>query len=271
MVTRSDEHFGVVAIARRALSARPEPLFGSLTVVLLLAAWEAAAAYGWVNAIFVSRPSAIAQALVGYMGSENFLSDAAHSGRAFLGGLGLSVLVGIVVGSLMGWYPWIRYALDYVVSMAYSAPRIALIPVLILWFGIGIKTEVAVIFLISVFPVVINTVSGIRTVDDDLIELARSLHVRRMQMFVRILLPAAVPSILAGVRIAIGTSLIGLVVAEFLAATQGIGHAINDAASNFQPAMVFAGVVLITVVGLVLTEILKRVEAHFDRWRLRSD
>ncbi|MFI6350981.1 ABC transporter permease [Streptomyces sp. NPDC050560] len=243
------------------------PLTGVATIVVVLVVWEISSRTGAVDPAFASRPTKVAPAVWDYVTSSQFATDGKHSGTAFLFGLLLSVAVGVVLGILMGWFRWVHRALDYSVSLAYAAPRIALVPILVLWFGIGTQTEVYVIFLMSVFPVLINTISGIRTVAPELIELARAFNARPWQLLWTVLLPSSLPSILAGVRIAIGTSLIGMVVAEFLASTSGVGYMINSAASNFQPDQVFAGVVIVTVVGLLLSELLKWVESRAERWR----
>lgn len=245
-----------------------EPVLGIGTILVLLGVWETAGHFEWVDVMFLSRPSDVVPALLTYIGSDNFIEDVLYTGSAFTGGLAASLAIGIPVGALMGRFKWIRHCLDYLISIFYATPRIALVPIIVLAFGIGRTTSIVIVTIMAIFPVLINTTAGIRSVDADLLELARSLRVGQLQLFRWILLPAALPSILAGVRLAIGLSLIGIIVAEFLASTQGLGYNIALAANQFDAATVFAGVTLVAAIGVGLTEAAKRLERHFDRWRL---
>jgi NitT/TauT family transport system permease protein len=244
-----------------------KPALGSLTVVVLLGAWQLCADTRIVDPAFVSSPSAIARAGVAYVSSAQFGRDAAASGLDFAIGFAFAVVVGILIGFAMGWFRLVSYALDYVVSLAYSAPRIALVPVLIVWFGIGARSEIVTIFTMAVFPMIINTATGVRTVDRNLVELARSFNARPLHMFRTIILPATVPHMISGVRLAIGVGLVGVVVAEFTAASVGIGYMMQNAANSFQTAQLFVGLVIISLAGLLLTQLARRLERHFDRWR----
>ena len=244
------------------------PLLGTGSVVAILLAWQFSADSGLVDPAFSSRPTDVARRLLDYVVTAQFRADAWASGSAFLLGLAFAIVTGILLGTAIGWFRWVRFALDPLVVVAYSAPRIALVPIIILWFGIGFKSAVFLVALLAVFPILINTSVGIRTIDADYLELARSLCMSRRQVFRLILLPAAVPSIVSGMRLAVGLGLIGIVVAEFLAGTEGVGYRMNEAASLYQSDLVFAGLVIITCVGLFLTTLLKMVEQHFDRWRI---
>lgn len=244
-----------------------KPILGGLTVVVVLGAWQLCADTGIVDPAFVSSPSAVARSGAAYVTSAQFGRDAAASGTDFLIGFGLAVVVGIIVGFAMGWFRLVSYSLDYLVSLAYSAPRIALVPVLLVWFGIGARSEIATVFLMAVFPMIINTATGVRTVDRTLVELARSFSARPLRIFRTIVLPATVPHMLSGVRLAIGVGLIGVVVAEFTAASVGVGYMMETAANSFQTARVFVGLVIISLAGLALTQLARRVEQRFDRWR----
>lgn len=250
------------------VSGHPKPVLGGLTVVVVVGAWQLFAAMHIVNPAFVSSPSQIARSAGAYVTSSKFGQDLAASGTDFLIGFALAVVVGIVVGFAVGWFRYVSYALDYLISLAYSAPRIALVPVLIVWFGIGARAEVATIFLMAVFPMIINTATGVRTVDRTLVELARSFDASPMTVLRTVVFPAAVPQMLSGVRLAIGVGLIGVVVAEFTAASKGIGYMMETSANDFQTARVFVGLVIISLAGLILTELARRVEQHFDRWRM---
>ncbi|HLI15840.1 MAG TPA: ABC transporter permease [Acidimicrobiales bacterium] len=242
-------------------------LLGLASIVVVIAAWQVCSDLGVVNPLFASSPSLVARAGYHYVTSAAFGRDIGATGLAFAIGFALSVVAGVVIGFAIGWYRRVNYALDYLISFAYAAPRIALIPIIIVWFGIGVKASVAIVFLLAVFPVLVNTANGVRTVDPTLVEMARSLGVSRWDMFRTVLLPAAVPSIMTGIRLSVGLGLVGVIVAEFLASTAGIGYMMSNAASNYDTTKVFVGLVIMSVLGVVLTELFKRIEHYFDRWR----
>lgn len=242
-------------------------ILGSSCLVLVLVAWQVLSDTKVVNPLFVSSPTEVAKALVDYVTDERFVTDAKATGFTFLIGLGLSIAVGTVLGLAMGWSKRVGYFFNYFVSIVYASPRIALVPVLILWFGIGRETGIAMVVLMSVFPMVINTMTGVRTVDPSLVEMARSFKTSRLQMFRTVIIPAALPQMLAGVRLAIGVGLIGVVVAEFLAGTVGLGYTMQIAAQSFEAAQLFAGLVIIAGFGLIATQLLRLVERRFERWR----
>ena len=253
---------------RRSFYTRHErAILGLASIAVVIGAWQLCAQLGIVNPLFASSPSLVAIAGYHYVTSAQFADDIAATGMNYAIGLALSIGVGVVIGFAIGWYRRVNYALDYLISFAYAAPRIALIPVIIVWFGIGTKSSVVVTFLLAVFPVLVNTANGVRTVDHTLIEMARSVGVSRWGMFRSVLLPAAVPSIMTGVRLSVGLGLIGVIVAEFLASTVGIGHMMSVAASNYETSQMFVGLVIISVIGVILTELFNRLEHYFDKWR----
>ena len=246
-------------------------VLGTASIVVIVGLWQLCAVTGVVSPIYVSEPSRIVTAGVRYVGSSAFRSDAWSSGVAFSIGFALSILVGIGAGFLVGWFRLAEDLLDYLISITYAAPRIALVPVFIVWFGIGTKTEIAVIFLMGVFPIIINTITGVHTVDRTLLELATSFGSSRRKLLRTIVLPASVPHMLSGIRLAVGTCLIGVIVAEFTASNAGIGHMMENAANSFETDRVFVGLVIISMAGLLLTQLLRRIERHFEMWRVEGD
>jgi NitT/TauT family transport system permease protein len=243
------------------------PILGTLGIVLVLVAWQCSAAWHLIDTRFSSSPSLVAQSGFDYVRTAEFASDIRATGWDFVAGFVLGVVVGIAVGLLMGWYRTFNYLVDYVVTFAYAAPRVALVPLLIVWFGIGSKASIALVFLMSFFPVLVNTLSGIGTVDQNLLEMAASMNVRGWRLFRTVLLPGSVPSIMSGVRLAVGTGLVGVIVAEFTASTEGLGYMITNAASNYETPRVFVGVVIVSLIGVILSQLARQVERRFDRWR----
>lgn len=238
-------------------------------VASALALWQVAVAVGLLSPTFVSSPSRIVVAGIGYVGSQRFLIDARTSGLEFAGGFGLSVIVGIATGFAMGRCRRLASFLDPLVNFLYASPRIALAPLLILWFGIGIESKIAVIFLMSVFPIIINTMLGVHSVQEDLIDLARSLNASTWQLMRTIIVPSSIPFIVTGMRIGVGVGLIGVVVGEFVAATSGIGYTIAEAASNYQVDLVFVGLIIVGACGAILTEALRYIELKVAKWKVR--
>jgi NitT/TauT family transport system permease protein len=175
--------------------------------------------------------------------------------------------VGVPLGILLGWYHRWRALFDPFISMLYVTPRVALLPLLILWLGIGLASKIAVIFLGAVFPILINVIAGMRTIDETLLMCARSFGAKDRQIFTTLALPSCVPFMLAGLRIGVGRALVGVVVGEMVAATGGIGHMMAVAGAMFQTDRVFVGIILIAIFGYTCTSFLNRLERRFESWR----
>ncbi|MDB5794025.1 MAG: ABC-type nitrate/sulfonate/bicarbonate transport system, permease component [Noviherbaspirillum sp.] len=238
-----------------------------LGICTFLGLWELSVIIGWAKPIMVSSPSRVAVAGVDYIASDSFLVDAATSGIEFFFGFGLALVVGIALGFAMGWFRRVEYFLDPIVNFLYASPRIALVPLLVLWFGIGIESKIAIIFLMAVFPVAMNTSLAVRSVDKDLIDLARSFNASGWQLLRSVVVPSSIPLIVTGMRIGLGVALIGVVVGEFMAATAGIGHRIEQAASSFETDKVFVGLIIIGTCGVIFTETLRQIEGRLAKWK----
>ncbi len=241
----------------------------SVGVVSVLCVWEAAVDLGWGDPAQLSSPSRVARAAVVYIGTPQFSTDISTSALEFAVGFALATIVGIALGFAMGWFRRLELLLDPIVNFLYAAPRIAMTPLIVLWFGIDLASKVVVIFLMAVFPIIINTAVGVRSVDGDLRDLARSFNASNWQLLRTIVMPSSIPFIVTGLRLAIGVAFIGVVVGEFVAATAGIGFAIQQAASSFEVDRVFVGLIIIGAAGVVLTEALRRLEMRLARWKTR--
>ena len=242
-------------------------VLGTAAVIVFAIAWQMVANARIWSALFLPGPVDIAQAFGDLWKRGNLAIDVATSAQEFVVGYALAAVVGIPLGLLLGWYPRARYILDPFVTFMYATPRIVLLPLFIIWFGIGINSKIAVIFLGAFFAILINTTAGVRNLDTQLIRVARSLGGRDIQIFRTIALPGSVPFILTGMRLGVGHALIGVVVGEYVAAEHGVGQAMMIAGSTFQSAVVFAYLVIIATAGLLLTLLLQRLERHFDAWR----
>ena len=245
-----------------------EPLvIGTLSVVLALTVWQLVANARIWSVLFLPGPWDVAQAFVQLFQSDDIWLDIATSGEELAIGYGMAIVIGLLIGLLMGWYTRFQYALDPFVNFFYSTPRIVFIPIFILWLGIELQPKIAVIFLGAVFPIIINTMAGVRNTEAALLRVARSFGASDALTFRRVVLPGSVPFILTGFRLGIGHALTGLVVAEYIAAKHGVGQIIAIASQTFQTPKAFAGVVLIACTGMLLTTVLHRIENRFQSWR----
>jgi NitT/TauT family transport system permease protein len=242
-------------------------LLGAAGVVVFFAAWQVVTALHVFSPLFLPGPLAVARSFGWYVTSDEFRVDAAASAAELGVGFGLSVVVGVPLGLLVGWYRRLRNVLDPFISFFYSTPRIALLPLVIIWFGIGLWSKVAIIFLSAVFPILINAAASIRGLDPTLLRAARSYRASDLQIFRTIALPSSVPFLLAGLRLGLGHALVGVVVGEMVAAEHGIGLMMSQAGSTFQTARVFTGIVVIAGAGVVLQILLEVAERRFDSWR----
>jgi NitT/TauT family transport system permease protein len=243
-------------------------ILGSIAVALFLIAWELVGnVYQLVNPMFMSAPSLIWKAAVQLFGSGEIWNDLRVSGIEFAWGYFLSVLVGVPFGIAIGWYKKFAYTCDPFVNAMNATPRVALLPLVIIWLGIGILSKVGIIFLGAVFPLIINTRDGVKTTPHNLLTAARSFGASEWQIFRSVVIPSTVPFILTGLRLAIGRALIGVMVGELYAATAGIGFMITVAGATFQTDKVFVGVLIFAISGMVATELVDKAERRFDRWR----
>src|SRR5689334_7033960 len=199
--------------------------------------------------------------------SGEIYHDLYVSGVEFLGGYFLAAVVGIPFGIMTGWYKRMSYIFDPFVNAMNATPRVALLPLVIIWLGIGMLSKVGIIFLGAVFPLLINTRDGVKTTPANLLNAARSFGASEWQIFRNVVLPSTVPFILTGLRLAVGRALIGVMVGELYAATAGIGFMITVAGATFQTDKVFVGVLIFAIAGMAATEVIDRYEHRFDKWR----
>ncbi len=241
-------------------------LLGLGTMLLFLVLWEVLPALGILSPFFTSSPSRIIQAGQ-WLFAHGLWNDIRVSLIEFVSGFTLAVIVGIPLGLLLGWYQKLNAMFDPFVTIFNTVPRVALMPLLILWLGIGMVSKVAVVFLGAVFPILINVMSGMKTIDPTLLKCAHSFGANDRQIFTSIALPNSVPFLIAGMRLGVSRGLVGIVVGELIAARAGIGYMMSAAGASYQTDKVFVGVILIALWGYLLTEILRRLELHFDTWR----
>jgi NitT/TauT family transport system permease protein len=242
-------------------------LIGSAAVFVFVTVWQLAAFRRVVPELFLPGPTDIANAFGTYIARGQIWPDMWISGQELMYGFGLSIVIGLPLGILMGWYRRLNMALDPFVTFFYSIPRVALTPLLIIWFGIGINSKIAVVFLGAIFAIVINTAAGVRNLDPALIKAARSFGASDAQLFRTIVLPGSVPFILTGLRLGLGHALTGVVVGELVAAQAGVGLMMATAGATFQTSKVFVGLIIVATTGVLLTYIISKIEQRFQAWK----
>jgi ABC-type nitrate/sulfonate/bicarbonate transport system permease component len=249
-------------------SAEPERLLiGTGTLVAFLLMWEAAGRSGLVDPLFISSPSRVALAGYGLMHDRDFWNDLAVSASEFGIGYGAAAAIAVPFGLAVGLSKRLRYLLGPFIDTLNAVPRVTLLPLIIIWLGIGIWSKVAVVFLGAVIPIAISTQSGVHTSEARFIRVARSFSASRMKIFSSIVLPGTVPFIFTGLKYGAGRALLGVVVGELYAATAGLGHMIADAGNSLQTDVVFFGVVIFMGAGLIVVAVLDLLEQHFEKWR----
>src|SRR6266542_3412770 len=245
-------------------------ILGTTAVVIFLTIWELTGnTLQLINPMFMSAPSLIFKAAVQLFTSGEIWNDLYVSGIEFFWGYFLSIIFAVPFGIAIGWYKKFAYVCDPFVNAMNATPRVALLPLVIIWLGIGVLSKVGIIFLGAVFPMLINARDGVKTTPLNLINAARSFGASEWQVFKSVVFPSTLPFLLTGLRIAVGRALVGVLVGELYAATAGIGFMITVAGATFQTDKVFVGVLIFAISGIVLTGILDRIEHRFDKWRPR--
>jgi len=253
---------------RRSAFARREPLiYGTFAVVSLLALWEMCWQLGAISPLFFSGPSAVAVKFVDLSINGNLAADTIYTGKNFFIGFVLAFIVAVPLGVILGWYRRLNLFFDPIISALYAMPRIALFPLIIIWFGIGSGSKVFIVFLSAVLPILVNTTAGVRNIDPDLLKAARAFCAQDRQIFVTVALPSSVPFILTGVRQGVALGLIGAIIGELFAGSEGIGYMISYAGQMFQTDTLLVGVVIVMAAGMILTAVSERIRRHFQKWR----
>jgi NitT/TauT family transport system permease protein len=240
---------------------------GVLSFATIVLGWELAVRAGWLNPFFTSQPTAIAAALVTAARSGELARSVLVSLAEFGAGFGAAIVIGFAIGALAGWFKPIEYALDPFIWFVYSAPLIAFYPLFVLWLGLGTRTVVAIAFLLSVTPIAVNTMSGIRQINPALVLAARAFGARGGDLLWRVVLPASVPMIVAGLRLGVGRALTGVVIAELFVPSGGIGSSIAYNAGLLRTTNMLASLMVIVVLGVICTQGLSAVESRVDTWR----
>jgi NitT/TauT family transport system permease protein len=264
---RADE----AAAARQSLWRRIEPTaLGTGSIVLLLLVWQVLPYFVPLKAgtkLFFTVPSAVAGTLWRMIATGAIWAPLGVSATAFAIGLGLAIVVGLPLGILLGRSNTLNAMLDPFITAFNATPRLVFLPLLMLWLGIGLWSKVAIVFLGALFPLLINTYEGVRNADKLLVNVVRAFGANEWDIARLVVLPNSLPFIVVGLRLAIGRAVLGVVVAEFFGAQDGLGVVMVRAASGFRVDVVFAGLIVFAGLSLLMTGLVKLLEDRMSRWR----
>ena len=246
---------------------RPRVYRSLISLIIILVGWELVGRFVLTNKLFFVPLSDVAVAFVQLTLNGELEKNVAASFTAIGYGMGMAVAIGISYGLLLGASRAVADYTEVYINALYSTPLVAVAPLLILWLGIGIGSKIAVVFLISVFPIVISTASGVRNVDAHFLDVARAFGATRSQIVFKVLIPAGLPFVITGVRLAIGRAIVGVVIGELFGASAGLGYLIFTAGQTFDVPALFVGVICLAFAGVSLTWLLQRLEKRLIRWK----
>ena len=268
---------GIAAVAdtraapRKRIWQRVEPaVLGAGTIVLLLLVWQI-----WPDLfplkegtkLFFAVPSQVAGTLWDMFASGSIWTPLRVSASAFAVGLALAIVVGLPLGVMIGRSATLNAMIDPFVTAFNATPRLVFLPLVMLWFGIGVWSKVAVVFIGALFPLLINTQEGVRNADKLLINVVRSFGASEWDIARLVVVPNALPFIIVGLRLAIGRAVLGVVVAEFFGSQEGLGVVMVRAGSSFKVDVVFAGLIVFAALSLIITGLVKLLENRLSSWR----
>jgi len=247
-------------------------ILGVISLIGLAALWEFTFTYVIaLNPFFFTKPSLIAAAARELLLGERLWRDLAISSRAFAWGFSAAIIVGIPIGVVMGWRRRVEYTLDPFLTGLYASPLVALAPLAILVFGVGLTSKAVLVFLLSVFPFIFNAYSGVKSTDRLLINVVRSFGGRERHLYFKVILPSTVPYVVAGARYAIGRGIVGVIVGEFFASSEGIGFATAMYGDTYRLPEMFVSIIMLSVIAVLLTEGLRKFELLIAPWRAGAE
>jgi len=255
-------------IASRKLKNTYESfILGGGVILILIIGWEVFSRTGLVDPMFSSSPSRIVISGIEIIKDGSLLKHILASGKIFVIGYLMAAFVGVPIGILIGWFKKAGLAFGPIIAAFYTTPRIALMPIFIIWFGLGMGSKLALVFLSAVFPLIVNMQVAVSNIDDELTTVAKCYGATQRQLFWTIALPVSVPFLMTGLRLATGRALLGVVGAEVFGGAEGLGYLIQYAGATFQTDKVFVCVFVIALTGIVLDRLLLILNKRFDVWR----
>ncbi|MEV1119944.1 ABC transporter permease [Actinosynnema sp. NPDC049800] len=256
------------SVARRVVDALVTSVGKVAAIVLLLGVWETAPRLGLVDDTFLPPFSTVLDAWWRLAADGQLLDNTGASLARSLSGFGLAVAVAVPLGLVIGWYKSVASLLGPLLEVFRNTAALALLPVFVLLLGIGETSKIAIVFYACTWPILLNTISAVRGVDPTLLRLARSVDLSAFRLFQKVILPAAVPTVFTGIRLAGAVSILVLVAAEMVGAKAGLGHLVNASQFNFAIPQMYAGIITISAIGVVFNQLLVALERLFTSWRV---
>lgn len=232
-----------------------------------MAFWELAVVAGWIKTSMMSSPTIVWERVLSEFGGDRLIPSLLVTFRAYLIGLALATVIGIPLGFLGGWSKRASYVLEPWLAGLNAVPTVAVVPLIIIWLGIGQTSKVFIVFLFALFPYAFNTMVGVRQAEAEFMGVAKSFGASQSKVITSIVLPGLVPYLMTAARLAVGRALIGVVVAELVASNTGLGFLISIAAGTFDTPLLIMAVLFVGAFGVLMTELMKTIERRFDRWR----
>jgi ABC-type nitrate/sulfonate/bicarbonate transport system permease component len=241
-----------------------------ISPILLILTWWIISSAGWMPEWFLPSPVKVFSALYGMIITGELLHHTAVSMYRAMLGYSLAVIVGIGLGLLIAWSIYVEDFFDPIIELLRPLSTFALVPVFFLWFGIGDLSKVMIIFKSCFFPIALNTIAGIKSVDSKLIKAARSLGASGRQLWLRVLIPAALPTIITGLRISIAMSMMALVGVEMISSESGLGFLVIDAQRIFETDRMFAGIMVLSIIGFSLDLFARMIQSSLVSWHIET-
>ena len=246
---------------------RKEIIRGCISIAVGLVLWEILARVLLENELLIPPPSSVLRSFWSLLLSGQLKKHFVATLLEFAYGFSTACIVGVVLGYFMGMYKWFDQIMDPWIAALYSIPIITIVPLIIIWFGIGMMSKVIVVFKITAVAIILNTAAGIKALDPVWLELAKSLRLSSWETTYKIRFPGALPFIITGMRLGVGRALLGVVVAELMASNAGLGYLLRDASETWDSPKLFVTVLLLAMIGLVSFNLIKKLERRMAPWR----
>ncbi|TPE46508.1 ABC transporter permease [Amaricoccus solimangrovi] len=235
------------------------------SIIFVLGAWEY---FGrQANPLFASYPTAIARSFVTLIENGELIAALITSLKTLVISFVLGTVIGLVLGLLVGRYRRFEASVDWIISALYSTPKVAILPLIVLWLGLGAPTKIFLVTMTVIFPILINTIAGVKNVPAQLIDVGDAFAASERDIFLKIILPSAIPYMIAGIRLSVGKAVIALVVAEFFTAISGLGALITKYGNMYDTATMFVPILTLMLLGVLLQSGAKAAEKRLAAWR----
>lgn len=252
----------------KLLKQKENTLLGLGGILFVLFLWYLITALNFINPIFLSSPGDVFKELVAFFKDGLIFPDLFVSASEFIIGFVLAIFFGLGLGFILGWFKKVRSASNALIFALYSTPVIAIIPLIILWFGFGLSAKVIIVFLASFFPILINVIDAVKNTDQNLLKLAKSYKASDLKTIKDIIIPNSVPSIITGIKIAMPRGIIGMIIGEFYTGSNGLGYLISYYGATFQTARLLAVVILIMAISVMLALVIDFFAKKTEFWKL---